>query len=84
MAFGNSMMKWRIAFIVGCIQRALVLKKEGNHGRRANSSSTVDRILPTAVANARRSFVVDKKASNIEVLFGRYKMEGRLLPECFS
>lgn len=75
--FGDSVVQRRIALAIRRVERAHILQEELYHGHGADSSSTMDGILPALVADARGSgwFGSEEEVGDVEVLLGCYEMK---------
>jgi hypothetical protein len=77
-AFCNCVVQGSVTLVIGRVQRALVLEQEIHYGYRTSCCCTVDWILAPAVADSSRCAIVDKNATDVEVLLGRDKVKGSL------
>lgn len=68
MAFCNGMVERCPAFVVGCVERAHVLKKQLHHGHGANCRGAMDRVLPALVTYARGRLGCDESGGDVEIL----------------
>lgn len=83
-AFCNCVVQGSVSLVICRVQWALVLEQEIHYGYRTSCSCAVDWILAPAVANSSRCAVVDENATDVEVLLGRYKVEGSLFVQVSS
>lgn len=79
MSLGNSVMQRRKALDIRWVQGAEVPQQQIHHRRGSYGGSTVDWILPSLVADACGSFVLNEEAGGVEVLFGRDEVKGCLM-----
>lgn len=78
MALCNGMMQWSVTLVVGGVQWTPVFEKKVHHGHRAYSGCAMNRILAPTIANSSRRSILDKNASNVEVLLGGNEVKGSL------
>jgi len=64
---GNSVVKRRVACIIGRVQGAAVLEEQVDHGNGADGGGTVNRVLATLVTDTGRGwgFLLEKLARQV-------------------